>query len=139
MGVIFWLSSRTADESSAQSDSILQWLINVFGSNIFTEFIVRKAAHCLEFAGLSLLFNIALCQTNKKKMPVGAILLTSLYAVTDEIHQLFVPGRSCQCSDWVIDTCGAILGALVFLTVFTCFAWIKHKQKENKFIDSQNN
>lgn len=139
MGVIFWLSSRTADESSAQSDSILQWLINVFGSNIFTEFIVRKAAHCLEFAGLSLLFNIALCQTNKKKMPVWAVLLTSLYAVTDEIHQLFVPGRSCQFSDWVIDTCGAILGALVFLTVFTCFAWIKHKQKENKFIDSQDN
>ena len=66
MGVIFWLSSRTADESSAQSDSILQWLINVFGSNIFTEFIVRKAAHCLEFTGLSLLFNIALFQTNKK-------------------------------------------------------------------------
>lgn len=143
MGVIFWLSSRTADESSAQSDSILQWLINVFGSNIFTEFIVRKAAHCLEFTGLSLLFNIALFQTNKKKMPVWAILLTSLYAVTDEIHQLFVPGRSCQFSDWVIDTCGAILGTLVFLAALACFEWIKHRRrvgkKVNKFIDSQDN
>ena len=37
----------------------------------------------------------------------------SLYAATDEFHQLFVEGRSCQLTDWGIDTCGVIAGAAV--------------------------
>lgn len=118
MGIIFWLSSRTADESSAQSGALLEWLISLFGDNIFTDFIVRKLAHFLEFTGLSLLFNIALYQTKKRKMLITATALTSLYAVSDEVHQLFVEGRSCQISDWVIDTAGALLGTVGFLILF---------------------
>ena len=118
MGIIFWLSSRTADESSAQSGALLEWLISLFGDNIFTDFIVRKLAHFLEFTGLSLLFNIALYQTKKRKMLITATALTSIYAVSDEVHQLFVEGRSCQISDWVIDTAGALLGTVGFLILF---------------------
>lgn len=118
MGIIFWLSSRTADESSAQSGVLLEWLISLFGDNIFTDFIVRKLAHFLEFTGLSLLFNIALYQTKKRKMLITATALTSLYAVSDEVHQLFVEGRSCQISDWAIDTAGALLGTVGFLILF---------------------
>ena len=118
MGIIFWLSSRTADESSAQSSALLEWLISLFGDNIFTDFIVRKLAHFLEFTGLSLLFNIALYQTKKRKMLITATALTSIYAVSDEVHQLFVEGRSCQISDWVIDTAGALLGTVGFLILF---------------------
>lgn len=55
MGIIFWLSSKTADESSRQSGVILEWITSIFGNNIFTDFIVRKLAHCLEFAGLCLM------------------------------------------------------------------------------------
>lgn len=119
MGIIFWLSAQDADESSEQSSAVLLWLIEHFGENIFTVFIVRKLAHFLEYTGLSLLFNISLYQTRKKKTLVIATLLASLYAVSDEIHQLFVDGRSCQISDWAIDTAGAILGTIVFLIIFT--------------------
>lgn len=136
MGVIFWLSSQTADESSAQSTAMLIWLKNIFGDNVFTDFIVRKAAHMLEFTGLSLLVNIALWQTRKKKETAFAIALTSLYAVTDELHQVFVPGRSCQLSDWAIDTAGAILGAICFLIIFAIFCAVKNRKK---YIDSKNN
>ena len=38
-----------------------------------------------------------------------AIFLTSIYGVTDEIHQIFVPGRSADWQDWLADTLGAIL------------------------------
>ena len=117
MGVIFWLSSRTAVESAQQSGSILQYLIEIFGDNIFTDFIVRKLAHFLEFTGLCLLMNIALYQTRKRKSFISATLLTSLYAVTDEVHQLFVEGRACRITDWVIDTCGAILGTIAFAVI----------------------
>lgn len=118
MGVIFWLSSRTADESAQQSGNILNRLIEIFGDNIFTDFIVRKLAHFLEFTGLCLLMNTALYQTRKRKSFLLATALTSLYAVTDEVHQLFVEGRACRAADWAIDTCGAIAGTIAFAVVF---------------------
>lgn len=128
MLVIFWLSSRTADESSAQSNKIVQWLIAHFGDGIFTTFIVRKLAHFLEFTGLSLLFNISLYTTKNRTMPLPAIALTSLYAVTDEVHQIFVEGRSCQLTDWLIDTAGAVTGAIGFLVLlYLCTRIIKKK------------
>ena len=141
MIIIFWLSSRTADESAAQSGRILQMLIGIFGDNMFTQFIVRKAAHFSEFAGLAFLFNIAFFQTCKRKMPLVSIALTSLYAATDEFHQLFVPGRSCQFSDWAIDTCGAAVGTLIFFAVILVTVKICEKKKKlgDKFVDSENN
>lgn len=134
MGIIFWLSSRTADESAAQSGGILLWLTNTFGVNVFTDFIVRKAAHFLEFTGLSLLFNIALLQTRKKSCFIQATLFTSIYAATDEIHQLFVDGRSCQASDWAIDTAGAILGTVCFALITATVSAVKRK----KSVDTPN-
>lgn len=117
MAVIFWFSSRTAAESSAQSDIILDFFIKIFGDGFFTDFIVRKSAHFAEFTGLGLLFALAFyIQFGKTKTPF-AVLCASLYAVTDEIHQIFVYGRACKIQDWAIDTAGAILGALFILAV----------------------
>lgn len=42
-----------------------------------------------------------------------AILVASLYGVTDEIHQAFVPGRIPDVADWAIDTLGAAAAAAV--------------------------
>ncbi len=128
MGVIFWLSSRTAVESAQQSGSILQYLIEIFGDNIFTDFIVRKLAHFLEFTGLCLLMNIALYQTRKRKSFISATLLTSLYAVTDEVHQLFVEGRACRITDWAIDTCVQYWAQLLCCNYAVNFKGVK-KQK----------
>src|SRR5579884_3126815 len=43
-----------------------------------------------------------------------AVLLASLYAASDEFHQLFVPGRNCDPFDWIADTIGGTLGALIW-------------------------
>lgn len=40
-----------------------------------------------------------------------AVLAASLYGVTDEIHQAFVPGRTPDAVDWGVDTLGALAGA----------------------------
>lgn len=136
MIVIFWLSSRTADESSGQSGIILEWLIRHFGDNFFTDFIVRKAAHFLEFAGLSFLFNCSFYQTKKSKYPILSVIMTSLYALSDEIHQLFVQGRSCQVSDWMLDTCGAIFGTALFLLLIYL---VKYINKKKNTIDRKTN
>lgn len=135
MGVIFWLSSRTADESSAQSGAILKWLIEHFGDNFFTTFIVRKSAHFCEYAGLSLLFCNAYYRSKVKYWGVFAVISSSVYAVTDELHQLFVDGRSCQVSDWFLDTCGALCGALFcFILYIIC----KRVAQKKKYIDTKN-
>lgn len=118
MGLIFYFSSRTADESAAQSGALLDFLKRIFGDNLVTDFIVRKLAHFCEYVGLSLLLNSALIFTKGKRQMPFAIGIASIYAITDEIHQIFVDGRSCQFTDWLIDTSGAITGALAFLVIY---------------------
>lgn len=127
MGLIFWFSSREAGQSAHQSEIILKIVRTIFGENAFTDFIVRKAAHFCEFALLAFLFNFALLYTTgKKHIPLG-IALTSLYAASDEFHQLFVPGRSCQASDWLLDTCGGAAGTIFFIVIFLIIKYIKVK------------
>lgn len=41
-------------------------------------------------------------------------LIASLFGVTDEFHQSFVPGRSTEVADWVADTSGAALAAVIY-------------------------
>ena len=131
MGIIFYFSSRTSTESSAQSDSILLWITKIFGKNEITDFIVRKTAHCLEYTGLCFLLNCAWLFTRGKQQRILSILCTSLYAVTDEVHQLFVEGRSCEVRDWGIDTFGAMLGAIAFTALTAIISAIIKKFKKS--------
>lgn len=118
MGIIFYLSSNTSTESSAQSGKILTWLSEIIKARWLSDFIVRKSAHFLEFTGLSLLLCGAFtCSCGRKKMALG-LVTASAYAATDEIHQIFVDGRSCQFSDWLLDSCGALTGFIFFALFF---------------------
>jgi len=40
--------------------------------------------------------------------------LTELYALSDEIHQLFVPGRTFQLMDLVLDLLGGVIGLIIY-------------------------
>lgn len=99
------------------SDESLGWV--VFG--------IRKAAHVTEYAILATLLWRAIRRTKPTPgwswEPRDALLawgLATLYAATDEIHQLFVPSRTGQWQDVVIDSTGAALGMLV---VFLCLRY----------------
>jgi VanZ family protein len=50
---------------------------------------------------------------------VLAILIASLYGVTDEFHQHFVPMRTPDVADWALDTVGACVGAFVAWALMT--------------------
>lgn len=132
MGLIFWFSSRAASQSAHQSAIILNIVRAIFGENAFSDFIIRKAAHFCEFALLAFLFNLALLYTAGKRHIPLSIALTSLYAASDELHQLFVPGRSCQVSDWFLDTCGGAAGAIFFLVIFLIIKYIKAKTERTE-------
>lgn len=125
---IFAMSSFGSDSSNAQSSQIIQVLHQVFPnlSSRTSEldastltFIVRKTAHFTEYAILGVLFYLSYRQTlpqkNGLQLFVLAILSSFLYACTDEIHQLFVPGRSGQFTDVLVDTLGASFGCLILV------------------------
>jgi len=49
----------------------------------------------------------------EKKQVVVIILSVLVYAALDELHQYFVPGRSCTMYDWITDGFGALMGFLL--------------------------
>ena len=136
MAIIFWLSSKTADESAAQSSVIVKWIINHFGKNSVTDFIVRKACSFFRIRWSVLLASNAIYQSSKRFIPLYSCALTSFYAISDEFHQLFVDGRSCEIRDWTIDTVGALVGALAFYIIYII---IKKLLKKKNNIDTQIN
>jgi len=77
------------------------------------DLVLKKAAHLAEYAVLAILLLRALAPV-RSEATRGAFLaawaLAVIYAVTDEIHQAFVPGRSAAALDVLIDALGAMLG-----------------------------
>jgi len=57
------------------------------------------------------------------RVVVLAIVLASAYGVSDEFHQSFVPGRTPDVMDWLVDTAGATLAVLA------ARAWVAHRWK----------
>lgn len=126
---IFLMSSANGETSSAMSNSLLVRIIELTGLDISSHFI-RKAAHFSEFAALSFLLSNAVFATfNTKKAPVVAFPLACVYAVTDELHQLFSDGRACSVKDMLIDSSGALLGAILFS--FILLIYIKYTERKN--------
>jgi VanZ family protein len=73
--------------------------------------IGRKLVHFGEYALLAPLWWRALrTRLDPRRAALVALLVTSLYAATDEFHQTFVEGRNGNPFDWAIDTAGAAVG-----------------------------
>ncbi len=73
-----------------------------------------KGLHFIEYGGLGFLTARAFFGLGVKAPVVIGAMAAALYGATDELHQYFVPGRSCDVRDWVADVIGAALGAFVF-------------------------
>jgi VanZ family protein len=117
LALIFYMSSQVATTSSGLSRIFvepIQPYAPSFAEDMLTT-LVRKSAHIFLYFVLGiLLFNVLRSYKLKAKKLIGySILFAGLYAVTDEIHQSFVPGRSAELRDVVIDTIGAALGVFV--------------------------
>lgn len=131
MATVFYLSSRPADESREMSDWVIDDIFNLFGLKI-PVFYIRKAAHVTEFTVLAMLgFNAVYVTCHSKYTGVFAFLISAIYGVTDEIHQIFVSGRACQLRDMLIDSGGALIGALLAILILKTIKTIKERGKQN--------
>ena len=107
-------------QSSAESGLVVELLRPVFDAlgvadaDLIT-LIVRKAGHFLEYAVLGVLARglLASLRSERDVRPLPAGLLVALVPVADECIQLFVPGRSGQPTDVLIDLAGMVAGALL--------------------------
>jgi len=78
-----------------------------------------KLLHAVEFSVIGALLLRLLRRTSWGARATVAVLLavvmTSAWGALDEVHQLLTPNRSSDWRDWVADTAGALVGALIYL------------------------
>lgn len=99
MLVIFYFSSRQTT--------------GIGGTNEINRFLILKSFHLIEYTFLALLLSFAIV---KKRW---VIIIAYLYAISDEIHQSFIPGRTCRFRDTLIDLIGICIGIFVFNKIFS--------------------
>lgn len=115
MLLIFYMSSCNGESSGNMSSSLLLFIariLNIEDTQNFIlnyAFIIRKLAHFTEYFVLGILMYINL-QNKAKKALILSVFLCFLYAISDEIHQLFVSDRVFAYLDILIDTLGSFFG-----------------------------
>jgi VanZ family protein len=84
-----------------------------------TEFLIKKTAHVVEYFTLCSLYFRAFMGSgvDRKKAVIISLGLSIIYAITDEFHQSFTPGREPRVRDMLIDSSAGVLAAL-FLTKY---------------------
>lgn len=142
MAVIFCLSSQSAPESRNLSDSLLFRFLSFLGiedASLMERLgkPIRKLAHFAEYVALGLslaLFFTELAGNIPAGLKPGALRgfgVCALYAVSDELHQHFVPGRSMQLSDVLLDCAGASV-AVLFLVILKKYTY-SHREERKTF------
>ena len=127
--VIFVFSSMNEKTSHIQSQKVVQKIYTnkqtvennkIIKKNKYDKKI-RKIAHVTEFAILNIFFINLIYQLKEKfklKYLIISIILTFIYACTDEIHQICVQGRTSSVIDVLIDTTGAITTSLIIYIIY---------------------
>lgn len=130
MMLIFSFSAQVADDSNNLSTGVTEIVVETVekvapNADLDVETlngIIRKNAHFIMYFILGILVFSALgSNMTFPKRLVAALLICSLYAATDEIHQMFVPGRGPAVFDVFIDTSGTCAGILTYIVIINVF------------------
>ena len=136
MGLIFYMSSSTGEESGGTSEKIIIFLVNKYDKIThaspdtinyhqsedfvnYANFIFRKICHFGEYFILGVLALSFVISLNKYSSCISfmySTIFSILYAIIDEYHQTFISGRSGQITDILIDSFGVLCGVVfIFL------------------------
>lgn len=147
MTVIFMFSAQNGQISSNVSEGFAAKLFSIIyptfrdmsaeEKTVFLKTVmlpVRKLAHFTLYFVLGFLSSLLFVTIKKYGIYIKGIIswgFCVLYAVSDEIHQYFVPNRVCAIGDVLIDSSGALLSVAIFVVVICT---VKRFQKYKKFI-----
>ncbi|MDF2607366.1 MAG: VanZ like family protein [Bacillales bacterium] len=121
MTIIFYLSHQPATQSNELSTGITEIIFGMIkdllpssiSESINLNHYIRKTAHFTAYFILGFLIENAL-----KKRFIYTLLFCILYAISDEVHQAFIPGRGPGVIDVLIDSTGAFFGILSYKLLF---------------------
>lgn len=119
--LIFYMSSKSGEAIDTGSGiiSIVRNALIAATTSFFGHAIdVSPIGHFAEF----FLLGLALANALRLTLPLGraslyALICASVYGVTDELHQILVPGRTCDPMDWLVDIIAAALAVALFALV----------------------
>lgn len=128
MAAIFILSAQSGETSAAASGGVADAVLSRSDDYISLDdgqkfdvhenvgHIIRKAAHAAEYFALSAVLCLFLLSFsgNVAALSSLAALISFAYAISDELHQTLVPGRSGELADVLIDLAGACAAAVIF-------------------------
>ncbi|WP_413378249.1 VanZ family protein [Alkalihalobacillus sp. 1P02AB] len=127
MALIFFLSHQPGEKSGHLSSDIteilsgiIQFLFPFFQIELeLLHFMIRKGAHFFSYLLLGVLVLNAMRRSGFISYWAAATSwgICLIYAITDEVHQLFIPGRSGEVQDVLIDSAGALTGIVIYLGV----------------------
>ena len=146
--LIFTFSSQTANESSKVSAGVVENIVSVIypqydelpadtKENVTRDItvLVRKGAHFSEYFLLGALAVLSAITFDKLKLCLRLTLAYGfcvMYAVSDEIHQIFVPGRACRLVDILIDSAGAALAVIISVIILRKYKFKSGERYEKK-------
>lgn len=127
LSVIFIFSNQKGKNSESLSDKVTLTIIettsnitskeysNLEKENIIIEYryLIRKTAHIIIYFILGILIYLTLDIYNVKHKFIYSIVFCLLYAVSDEIHQMFSSNRSAKIIDVLIDFCGSMISIVI--------------------------
>lgn len=95
---------------------------------------VRQLAHVFLYLVLGVLLVYSLGQRSGVRLrhALVAMIFCILYAISDEIHQMYVPGRTAEVVDVVYDGAGAAAGILIYVWIYRLFGPFKGSEQERK-------
>lgn len=129
MAMIFLFSHQGQEVSSGQSMGIVRAIQDTWQVGV-SETVVRKSAHAIIYMVLGMLVaNLIRDYVPRyRRVAVWSLAIVFLYAISDELHQYFVGGRSGQVSDVVLDTVGGLVGVLLIVYIIK---WYGNKSKDD--------
>lgn len=128
---IFIFSNQPGKKSENTSDSfassIIDKVTNITNKDITetkkknviikTRFIVRKAAHFTIYFVLGITIYLLLETYNIKRIIILSIIICLIFGSIDEVHQIFIPGRTARIYDCIIDTIGGTCGIYLLFII----------------------
>lgn len=125
MIVIFIFSNQNGNTSQNTSDKVSTSIVNtieIITNNeipakkkndfvVNNRFVIRKFAHFTLYFILGILVYLVFIDFNISKSVIYSIVFCLLYAISDEVHQMFSIGRTAKAFDVFIDTLGSIVGS----------------------------
>ena len=133
-GMIFFFSAQDGEDSADTSGKVVEWLLAILikGYHLLAaiqqqelfetaSLIVRKLAHFSEFALLGFLVRLLMRSYRIRAGAMWAWLAATLYACTDEVHQMFVGARGPSLVDVGIDSLGAAAGVAIACLILWLF------------------